>query len=99
MDISELKQLGNLMKEIMEDEKRQYLYGCYSLINDEIEISSRKIQVKSIAEYINSIPDSVTRRAFKLRFLDNLSWNEVAIKMGYSSESGPRKLCERFLNK
>ena len=99
LDSNELKQVHNLIIEIIEDEKRQYTQGFYSLIEDEAYINTCKIKAKEIAQSINAIPDSLVRRALKLRYLDNLPWSYVAIRMGYSSEAGPRNLCYRFFNK
>ena len=47
--------------------------------------------------WIDSIEDSMTRRALRLRYLDGRSWGECARRMGYADESGPRKLVTRYL--
>lgn len=51
-----------------------------------------------IAGYIDGVPDSLTRRALRLRYVDRLPWSAVAARMGYACESGPRQLCARFLS-
>ncbi len=59
----------------------------------------RAKEAAAALEWIEGIEDSVSRRAMKLRYLDGLSWKEVARRMGYQTESGPRMLCERALEK
>lgn len=50
-------------------------------------------------EYIQSIQDSGLRRIMRYRYVDDLSWQQVANKMGwrYTSDSY-RKRVERFLS-
>lgn len=59
--------------------------------------AQREDEVAEIRIWVERIPDSLTRRAFKLRFLDGLPWGEIARRMGYRSDSGPRMLCARYL--
>ena len=47
--------------------------------------------------WIDSVSDSMTRRALRLRYIDGRSWAECARRMGYADESGPRKLVERYM--
>lgn len=44
-----------------------------------------------IEEFISNIPDSRTRRVFQYRYIDNLSWQMIAIRIGKVHESYPRK--------
>ena len=60
-------------------------------------LGRREDEIAEIRLWVECIPDSLTRRAFKLRFLDGLSWGEIARRMGYGSDSGPRMLCARYL--
>ncbi len=50
-------------------------------------------------EYIQSISQSGLRRILRYRYMDNLSWQQVATRMGhkYSAESC-RKRVERFMS-
>lgn len=50
-----------------------------------------------VRHWIDSVSDSMTRRALRLRYLDGKSWGECARRMGYADESGPRKLVERYM--
>ena len=45
----------------------------------------------TVRQWIDSVSDSMTRRALRLRYLDGKSWSECARRMGYADESGPRK--------
>ena len=49
--------------------------------------------------YINNIPDSFTRRIFRMRFIDGLTWGKIAMTIGGNQTSDSvRKICKRFLN-
>lgn len=50
-----------------------------------------------IEEFINTIPDSLTRRVFRYRYIDNLSWQAIAMRIGKVHESYPRKIHDRYL--
>ena len=45
-----------------------------------------------IEEFINTIPDSRTRRVFSLRYIDGLNWLQIARKIERYDESYPRKV-------
>lgn len=59
--------------------------------------AQREDESAEVQQWIASIRDSMTRRALRLRYLDCLTWADVAIRMGYADESGPRKLVDRAL--
>ena len=53
-----------------------------------------------IVKYIMSIDDCQTRLIFKLRCLDNMTWNQVADKVGgMNSEYSVKKRFYRYLEK
>lgn len=69
---------------------------CYRNKLRESEIKAEEL-ISEIETYINSIDDSRMRRIIRYRFIDKLSWNEVADMMGEdSSGEGVRKVFERF---
>lgn len=69
-------------------EKLQEAYDRYLEVTNQVE------------EYLESLDDFRMKRILQYRFLDGLSWGEVAMKMGkkYSADSC-RKQVERFYQK
>ena len=56
--------------------------------------------LNNVEEFIASVKDSRMRRIITLRFIDNLSWNEVARHIGGpNTEDSVRKAFERFMEK
>lgn len=53
--------------------------------------------VDEINEYIRTIDDSEMRQILSLRYVNNLTWQQIAHHLGYQDESVPRKRCDRFL--
>ncbi len=54
--------------------------------------------LNEVEEFIDAIKDSHMRRLITARVIDNLTWQQVANKMGgYSTADGARKTFERFL--
>lgn len=47
--------------------------------------------------FIDSVQDSEMRMILTLRYIQNLSWQKVALTMHYQDESVPRKRHDRFL--
>lgn len=81
-------------------------------IDHEYEMNSKRIDkmqnfkkkleelVGAVEEYIQSIRDSEIRRLARLRYIEDLEWQQVAVRMGkgYSKDSCRMKM-ERFLQK
>ena len=54
----------------------------------------------NILHWIFNIDDSLIRMVFKLRYLDCLTWNQVADKVGgYNTESSVKKMQQRYLER
>lgn len=68
------------------DELHALEIKCESMTND-------------VLSYINAIEDSHVRRIMTYRYVDGLSWNDVAKKIGGNTEDSVRKIVERYLNK
>lgn len=72
---------------IVEDER---------LIRKKEILKERKIKCEDIKiqieEFINDIPDSLTRRVFRYRYVEELSWQQIARRIGRYDESYPRKV-------
>ena len=56
--------------------------------------------LNKVEEFIASVDDSRMRRIITLRFIDNLSWNKVADRIGgNNTEDSVRKAFTRFMEK
>ena len=61
----------------------------------EEDLTEKQIEVE---EYIQSIEDSRIRRIMRYRYLDNLTWQQVAHRMGkHHTAEGCRSAHDRFL--
>lgn len=54
-------------------------------------------QLLKIQEYINEIPDSTLRVIFTYRYVEGLSWQATAFRIGEGDESYPRKKHDKYL--
>ena len=53
-----------------------------------------------LERWISDIPDSLTRQIFTLRFVNGLSWPQVAYSIGGGNTAeGVRKRCNRYLRR
>lgn len=51
-----------------------------------------------LERYIADIPDSLTRQIFTLRFINGLTWYQVAMHIGGgNTDDSVRKTCDRYL--
>ncbi len=51
-----------------------------------------------LERYIADIPDSLTRQIFTLRFINGLSWLQVAYSIGgNNTEQGVKMICYRYI--
>ncbi len=58
------------------------------------------IEQSRIERYISDIPDSLTRQVFALRFINGMSWRQVAFSVGGgNTEDSVKKIAYRFLDK
>ena len=61
----------------------------------EVMLKDRKYRCmfmrKKIERFIDSIDDSETRTIVRLRAIDNLSWRDIAIKLGKSDRAYPKR--------
>lgn len=88
----------------------QETFGLFSLFgkDDPLEnmIERQERQVQEMAQLANEldswmhgIDDAVVRRAVALRYLQGLTWAQVAARMGYAGEAGPRMAVGRFVER
>lgn len=53
-----------------------------------------------LERYIADIPDSLTRQIFTLRFINGLSWEQVAANIGgYNTAKNLSNICYRYIEK
>ena len=67
-----------------------------------MEVFKKRLEkmVDEVEDYIQSIEDSEIRRIARLRYIEDLNWRQVAVRMGRGyTESACRKKIERFLQK
>lgn len=68
-------------------------------IRDQMEMRRRSCmeELGALYDYIDSIPESLLRRVFSLRYIDALSWQKVAFRLGETDEQYPRRMHQRYL--
>ena len=105
MTTKELSQLYYLKKEIEMDNQRL----CkLKLLGDPLATECEKIiQVKvqkcneervMLEQYIATVPNSVVRQILTYRFIDNFSWQRIALKIGGNNTAdGVRQICKRYI--
>lgn len=67
-------------------------------------IAAKQIQCiherNRLERYISSIPDSLTRQIFALRFINGLPWRQVAYSVGGgTTEDSVKKMCYRYMRR
>lgn len=56
--------------------------------------------VEDVNNYIEKIPDSLTRQIISLKYINGLGWKQVAEHIGgNNTKDSVRMICDRFLNK
>lgn len=49
--------------------------------------------------FIYEAPDILTRRALEYRYIDGMTWVQIAMKIGCNTEDSVRKMCSAYLKK
>lgn len=66
-------------------------------------IEAKKIQriheAAVIERYISEVPDAYTRLIFRLRYIDCMSWNKIAMTLRGTTADAARKSAERYIEK
>ncbi len=80
-------------------EPRNFIISGYPIVDTskkEDILTKRKIKCEElkmqIEEFISTIPDSLTRRVFRYRYIEGLTWLQIAYRIGKHDESYPRKM-------
>lgn len=113
MTLRELSQLRYLRREVDLDRERlaglvrerpasaahasEIAEKCGQIV---VKMEQRIAERDRLEAYIAAIDDSLTRQAFKLRFMDGLSWRAVAYRIGGGNTAdGIRKRCQRYVRR
>lgn len=92
-------------------EPRSFKVSGFNIVSDEkrrIKIEQLKADLQKtkdkatdmylqIEDYIGKIEDPSIQIIFAYRYIDGMTWDKIARKMGYQDESVPRKRHDRFL--
>lgn len=72
-----------------------------SLIADKRQKRDKLIETQfAVENFVESISDIRIRRIVRMKYLQGLSWNQVAMKLGgYNTSDSVRKACKRFFEK
>ena len=102
MDRQILKRIPELRKEIRKLERAAGRTGK-ELQKKKALMEKKQTELlqieKEAREYIQSIEDSDLRQIIRYRYMDGLSWQQVAARMGHRySEESCRKKVERFMS-
>lgn len=100
MTFRDLYQLKDLKNEIEEQKRR-----LTKIDNEELKamlnasLTAYWRTYIDLEMFIRNIPDSFTRRIFRMRFIDGYTWNKIAILVG-GNQTGDsiRKIVTRFLD-
>lgn len=79
-------------------------YSVAEIVDLEALIVAKQIQCirerTRLEQYIAGIPDSNLRTIFTLRFIDGLSWVQLAFRIGGDcTADGARMACKRYMEK
>ena len=91
MTFKDMEQLSRLLPEVKEQKKR--LIKLIEQNNDELLRRHYALE-----KFIQNAPDSLTRSALRMRFIDGKSWQWIAWAIGGNqSASSVRMMCRRYL--
>lgn len=80
--------------DVIRQQKLENLYYTLSLrYNQLLELQNQ------VEEFINNIKDSKLRQIFEHRYIDQMCWFEIAMKLNLSGESVVRMKHDRYLEK
>lgn len=66
----------------------------------EAKIALSVVEYNRLNRYINSVEDSLTRQILTLRFVDGLSWEQVAASIGSGvTKDSVKKVCYRYIKR
>lgn len=91
----------DLERRLREEEKRieEHKSNCRKY-RASLERTERKIDdsLEQVEEYLSTIDDSIARAIIRLRYVDGLSWNDVAARIGSILPDTCRKIASRYID-
>lgn len=103
---------GQVVSDVVTGSSDNYPYTqhpisiCGVAMDDKISKQYRKKRDRlkekclEIEEWLESVDDSLIRRVIRHRFIDGLSWRQIAYRVGgENTEDGVRMAIERYLEK
>lgn len=103
MTLKELSQLRYLKREIKELEVRLSREDkCHNQNKIAIlknQLKQCNIKLMQLNDYIAECPDSLTRQILTYRFVDGLSWDQVAAHIGGITPAAAKMIAYRYIRK
>ena len=65
----------------------------------DLKVRQSVVEYNRLMRYIASVEDAQMRTILSLRYIDGLSWQQVAFRIGESDEQYPRRKHNKFLRK
>ena len=59
------------------------------------DLEKKKAKVKAVEDWIQAIEDGQTRVVFRMYYIDGMSWEKIAVKIGYAGNPDYPRLCIR----
>ena len=59
-------------------------FDCAKYNQRKKSLARKKKQIAAVEKWIDSIPDGQTRCVFKMFYRDGMTWEKIAVKIGYS---------------
>lgn len=71
---------------------------CRAVIEAKVQLSV--VEYNRLNRYIANVQDSLTRQIMVLRFVNGMSWNQVAMSVGGgNTEDSVKKVCYRYVKR
>lgn len=65
----------------------------------ELNVQKCIVELNRLNRYIEGVEESQTREIFRLRYINGLSWQQVAFSIGEYDESYPRRIHNNYLKR
>lgn len=102
-ELQSLMRLGTMaagLPEMSEEERRlaeEEIAVCQAILSARIVRAA--MEYRRLLQFIDSVEDSLMRQILSLRYINGLSWQQVAFTIGEHDEQYPRRKHQAFLAK